>query len=106
MEPKFWDSLFAIGPDAPGSMPAMPMIVAVVVLLALYVARTTGPRGRIRRGSTGTVRREHLGPPVGCGPEPTQAEIIAKTLMDGNFARELRISRSLGPVRSTTEGAD
>jgi hypothetical protein len=106
MEPKFWDSFLAVGPDATGGMPALPMILAVVILLALYTARTLGPRGRMRRGSNGHVRRGNVGTPLGSGPDPTQAEIIAKTVMDRNFARELRVSRSLGRVQSASEGAD
>jgi hypothetical protein len=105
MEPKFWDSLLAVGPDATGGMPALPMIVAVVILLALYTARVLGSRSGTGRGRGGPVRRGHVGPPVGRGPAPAQTDILAHTLMDRNFARELRLSRSAGRVPDRDEPA-
>jgi hypothetical protein len=106
MEPKFWESFVILGPDAAGGAPVVPMIVAVVILLALYLARSVGPGSRMRRGGGGPLRRGHAGPPLGRGPKPTQADILAKTLMDSNFARDLRVKRSVGRGPDAPEAVD
>jgi hypothetical protein len=106
MEPKFWDGIVVIGHDAVGGVSALPLLAVAVVLLVLCLSRVFGPRTRLRLSGTSATSGGRHGAIIATRSAPDHAEILARTIMDSNFARELRESRSDRVAAVTRQAAD